>query len=154
MDNISSLLGLALRAGRLAAGEEPVGAACRGHKAYLLLLASDAADNTIRRAHHFAQTGTNTICLTIPMTKEELGGALGRASCAMLAVTDVGLAAALADKLASVDGETFGPARDALSFKARRASRRKKLSKKGKADRGRQALTEKKTRNTDRKPRS
>ena len=50
MDSIPSLLGLALRAGRLAVGEEPVGAACRGHKAYLLLLASDAADNTIRRA--------------------------------------------------------------------------------------------------------
>ena len=43
MDSIPSLLGLALRAGRLAVGEEPVGAACRGHKAYLLLLASDAA---------------------------------------------------------------------------------------------------------------
>ena len=50
MDSIPSLLGLALRAGRLAVGEEPVGVACRCHKGYLLLLASDAADNTIRRA--------------------------------------------------------------------------------------------------------
>ena len=44
MDSTTSLLGLALRAGRLAVGEEPVGAACRAHKAYLLLLACDAAD--------------------------------------------------------------------------------------------------------------
>ena len=57
MDNIPSLLGLALRAGRLAVGEEPVGAACRCHKGYLLLLASDAADNTIRRALQFSQAG-------------------------------------------------------------------------------------------------
>ena len=76
MDSIPSLLGLALRAGRLAVGEEPVGTACRCHKGYLLLLASDAADNTIRRALHFSQAG-KTICLTLPLTKEELGSGLG-----------------------------------------------------------------------------
>ncbi|MFR6058606.1 MAG: L7Ae/L30e/S12e/Gadd45 family ribosomal protein [Evtepia gabavorous] len=90
MDSIPSLLGLALRAGRLAVGEEPVGVACRCHKGYLLL-ASDAADNTIRRALHFCQAG-KTICLTLPLTKQELGSGLGRASCAMLALTDVGFA--------------------------------------------------------------
>ena len=99
MDSIPSLLGLALRAGRLAVGEEPVGVACRCHKGYLLLLASDAADNTIRRALHFCQAG-KTICLTLPLTKQELGSGLGRASCAMLALTDVGFAAAVAEKLA------------------------------------------------------
>jgi len=156
MDNISSLLGLALRAGRLAVGEEPVGTASRSHKAYLLLLASDAADNTIRRAHHFTQTGTNTICLTVPMTKEELGGALGRASCAMLAVTDVGFAAALAKRLASVDEQTFGSARDALTPKAQRANKRRKLSKKGKrgTERGSKSPAEQETRMDDRKNRS
>ncbi len=154
MDNISPLLGLALRAGRLAVGEEPVGAASRSHKAYLLLLASDAADNTIRRAHHFTQAGTNTICLTIPMTKEELGGALGRASCAMMAVTDVGFAAALAERLAALDEEAFGPARDTLKPKAAKANKRRKLSKKGrKADRGGTAPEETKISNTGRDPR-
>ena len=93
MDSIPSLLGLALRAGRLAVGEEPVGAACRGHKAYLLLLASDAADNTIRRASHFSQSAKNTICLQLPLTKAELGSGLGRTACAMAALTDVGFAA-------------------------------------------------------------
>ena len=132
MDSIAPLLGMALRAGRLAVGEEPVGAASRSHKAYLLLLASDAADNTIRRANHFTQAGTNTICLSIPMTKEELGGCLGRASCAMLAVTDVGFAAAVAERLARSDEKTYGPVRDALRPKAEKADRRRKLSKKGK----------------------
>ncbi len=154
MDSIAPLLGLALRAGRLAVGEEPVGAASRSHKAYLLLLASYAADNTIRRANHFTQAGTNTICLAIPMTKEELGGALGRASCAMLAVTDVGFAAALAERLAAVDEEAFGLARDTLKPKAAKANKRRKLSKKGKkTERGEGASSEKETRNTGRDPR-
>lgn len=124
MDNIPSLLGLALRAGRLAVGEEPVGAACRCHKGYLLLLASDAADNTIRRALHFSQAG-KTICLTLPLSKEELGTSLGRSTCAMLAVTDVGFAASVAQQLAKTDPETYGPAWETLSAKAARVKKRR-----------------------------
>ena len=124
MDSIPSLLGLAFRAGRLAVGEEPVGAVCRAHKAYLLLLAHDAADNTIRRAHHFCQAG-KTVCLTIPFAKDELGSCLGRTSCAMLAVSDVGFAAAVAEKLAQADPETYGQARDLLSQKSARAKKRR-----------------------------
>ena len=156
MDSIASLLGLALRAGRLAVGEEPVRTASRSHKAYLLLLSSDAADNTIRRAHHFTQTGTNTICLTIPMTKEELGAPLGRASCAMLAVTDVGFAAALAKKLADRDETAYGSARDILFHKAEKANKRRKLSKKGnkRTEQSQSGSAGKETRNADRDPRS
>lgn len=124
MDNISSLLGLALRAGRLAVGEEPVGTACRAHKGYLLLLASDAADNTIRRALHFCQAG-NTISLKLPLTKEELGNGVGRSSCAMLAITDVGFAAAVAEKLAQADPKAYGQAWEILSQKAARAKKRR-----------------------------
>ena len=155
MYSIAPLLGMALRAGRLAVGEEPVGAASRSHKAYLLLLASDAADNTIRRANHFTQAGTNTICLTIPMTKEELGGCLGRASCAMLAVTDVGFAAAVAERLARADEKAYGHARDTLKPKAAKANKRRKLSKKGKrkTERGASGPSEKETRNDGRKDR-
>ena len=122
MDNIPALLGLALRAGRLAVGEEPVGAACRCHKGYLLLLASDAADNTIRRALHFSQAG-NTICLTLPLTKQEVGAALGRSSCAMAALTDVGFAASVAKVLAQADPDACGPAAQALSAKQRRQAK-------------------------------
>ena len=38
--------------------------------------------------------------LTIDATKDELGGALGRTSCAMAAVTDIGFAANIVGKLA------------------------------------------------------
>ena len=54
---ILSLIGLCKKAGRLEAGEEPVGAAARAHHARLLLVAADAADNTRRRCAHFAEAG-------------------------------------------------------------------------------------------------
>ena len=89
MDKLLNLIGLALKAGKLEIGEEPVGAAARARQARLILIASDAADNTRRRAKHFGDAG-ECICLEIPATKEELGRALGRTSCAMAALTDIG----------------------------------------------------------------
>ena len=102
MNNILSMLGLAKKAGRVEIGEEPVGAAARAHDARLILLASDAADNTLRRARHFAEAGA-CLLTQIPATKDELGSAVGRTSCAMLAVTDIGFADAVAKKLAALD---------------------------------------------------
>lgn len=90
-DPILHLLGLARKAGRLEIGEEPVGAACRCPAGRLVLLASDAAPNTCRRAAHFGEAG-NVLWLEVPFTKAELGFALGRGSCAMLAMTDAGFA--------------------------------------------------------------
>ena len=125
MENILSLLGLAKKAGRLEVGEEPVGSAARAHDARLILLASDAADNTVRRAKHFAEAGA-CLCAGIPASKEELGSAVGRTSCAMLALTDIGFAEAVAKKLASADAERYGEIARKLSVKAARAAERKK----------------------------
>lgn len=124
MDKILSLLGLAKKAGRLEAGEEPVGAAARAHDARLILLADDAADNTVRRARHFAEAGA-CLCAKIPATKDELGRAVGRTSCAMLAITDIGFAEAAAKKLAALDEAQFGEIAERLSVKALRAAERK-----------------------------
>ena len=49
-DNALPLMGLALRAGRLEAGEEPVATACAARRCRLLLTAQDAAGKTLRRA--------------------------------------------------------------------------------------------------------
>lgn len=124
MDSIPSLLGLALRAGRLAVGEEPSGSPAGATRGTCCCWASDAADNTIRRALHFCQARKN-LCLTLPLTKQELGSGLGRASCAMLALTDVGFAAAVAEKLAQLDPEAYGPAWETLSNKAARVKKRR-----------------------------
>ena len=122
--NILSLLGLSLRGGRLAVGEEPVEAVARARDARVLLLASDAAEGTRRRCEHFAAHG-DCMWLQIPFTKAELGRALGRTSVAIAAVTDVGLAAALLHRLAELDPEQYADAADRMDVKARRAAERR-----------------------------
>ena len=122
-DPILHLLGLARKAGRLEIGEEPVGSACRARHARLVLLASDAAPNTRRRCAHFGQAG-NVLWLELPFSKAELGFLLGRGSCAMLALTDAGFAASVAEKLALRDPDRYGPAAEQLRVKADRVLQR------------------------------
>lgn len=124
-DPVLHLLGLARKAGRLEAGEEPVGAACRAHRARLVLLAADAASNTCRRAAHFGEAGS-VLWLVLPFSKVELGGLLGRSSCAMLALTDPGFAASVVEKLVVRDPERYAPAAQQLRVKADRALQRQK----------------------------
>ncbi len=119
------LLGLARKAGRIEVGEEPVGAICRARKAKLLVIAADAAENTVRRAEHFAQAG-NVQCIRTPFTKEQIGGAVGRGSCAMAALTDAGLAASLLKKLAQEEPEQYGEAAAALDVKAQKVLQRQR----------------------------
>lgn len=122
--NVLSLLGLALRGGRLVAGEEPVEGAARAKDARVLLLAADAADNTRRRCEHFAQAG-NCLWLRLPFTKAELGRAVGRTSVAIVAVTDIGLANAVVRRLAELDPVKYDEAAAKLELKAKRAAERK-----------------------------
>ena len=121
--NILSLLGLALRGGRLAVGEEPVEAVARAKDARVLLLAGDASDHTRRRVIHFAQAGA-CLWLPLPFSKAELGQALGRTAVAVLAVTDVGLAHAVVRRLADLDEAKYGEAAERLALKAKRAAER------------------------------
>lgn len=123
-EHILSTLGLALRAGSVAVGEEPVGAAARARKARVIFTAQDAAASSVRRANSFARAGS-CLCLTIPADKDALGRALGRTSCAMCAVTDIGFAQSLVQKLAAADPAQYGPAAEALAVKAKRARERK-----------------------------
>ena len=121
---VLSLLGLALRGGRLVVGEEPVEGTVRARDARVLLLAKDAGDTTFRRCRHFAEVG-QCLWLTVPFTKDELGSAVGRSSVAILAVTDVGLAHAMVQKLANEDPKRYGEAAERLELKARRAAERR-----------------------------
>ena len=114
-DKLLGLLGLAKKGGRLQSGEEPVGAAAQAGHARLILLASDAAENSRRRAGHFAQLH-GTPLHVLPYDKATLGAAVGRGTCAMLALTDVRLAlsAALAMGLPE-DSPTVVELRDRCS---------------------------------------
>ena len=121
------LIGLAKKAGRAEIGEEPVGALCRQHDARLLLLAADAAPSTRRRCLHFAEEG-DCLWIEVPFTKEELGRCLGRTSCAIAALSDIGFAGAIAGKLAATDPARYGETAERLALKAKRASERRKAA--------------------------
>ena len=123
-EHILSMLGLALKAGRVEVGEEPVGAAARAKKARVIFVAQDAAPSSVRRAQSFARTGS-TLCVMLPAGKDTLGSSLGRTSVAMCAVTDIGFAESLVKKLAALDSETYQDAADTLAVKAKRARERK-----------------------------
>ena len=112
-EHILSMIGLAKKAGQVAIGEEPVGAAARAKDARVILVAMS-----------FGQTGA-CLCLTVPFDKDRLGRALGRTSCAMAAVTDIGFAEAIVKKLAALDPERYAPAAERLEIKARRAAQRR-----------------------------
>ena len=123
MDNgLIGLLGLARKAGKAEVGEESVSIAAKAHKARLILLASDAGEHTRRHGERLGEQG-NCPALPLPLTKAELGGALGRGSCAILAFTDVGMAAAAAKKLAAADPALYGPAVQRLDYKAEKTLR-------------------------------
>lgn len=124
MDKLLNLIGLAQKAGRLAVGEEPTGAAARARDARLILVAADAAENSARRVRHFADAGQCLWC-RIGADKDALGRAVGRSSCAMLAVMDIGFAEAIAKKLAEGD-ERFTETAEKLAVKARRAAERRR----------------------------
>ena len=125
MEHILSLIGLAKKAGRVEIGEEPVGSAARGKKARVILIAADAADASVRRARSFADAG-NCLYLTIPAGKDALGRCLGRTSCAVAAVTDIGFAEAIVKKLAAMQPEVYGDAAEKIEVKARRAAERRR----------------------------
>lgn len=124
-----TLLGLVRRGGNLAMGEAPVAEACQAKKAGAVLLASNAGESTCRRGRRMAeQAGVPLIAL--PWTKEEVGFQLGRATCALLAPTDLGLTSALVQQLARQD-EALRPLAQQLAEKAQRrlARRGKKKNK-------------------------
>ena len=122
-DSALSLLGLALRGNNLAVGEEPVTESCKTRRARLVISAADAAQNSIDRAGRLAQSA-GVPWVRSSWDKETLGRALGRRSCAAAALTDQGLASALAEKLVRTD-ESPRPTLDAL-LNAKKKPRAKK----------------------------
>lgn len=97
-DKALNYIGIMRKAGACATGETDSGAACRGGKAKLLLLAADASENARHRAEGFVY-GRGIPLVTLPYEKADLAGILGRGATSMLAVTDLGLADAVVKAL-------------------------------------------------------
>ena len=118
------MAGMALRAGRLEVGSDASGDACQYKRCRLLLLAAGTGEDAQRRAAYYAEEG-QCLLAELPCSKEELGAALGRKSCAMAAVTDLGLAQAIVQRLAREEPEKYGETAERLRIKAERAALRK-----------------------------
>lgn len=87
------MLGIASKAGRLKSGEFASEKAIKGGNAFLVILASDASENTIK--HFKDMCSYRDIPLYIYGTKEELGRCTGKESRAVIALTDEGLGKSL-----------------------------------------------------------
>ena len=126
-DPVLRMLGLARRAGKLAYGDELVREVCFGHKARCVFLAADAGASTAKKGAFYADKA-NVPCVQLPHGKTELGMSVGKSGCAIVAVTDIGLAASAVEKLASEHEEYAGTAK-LLSEKNARIQSRKGIKK-------------------------
>lgn len=131
MSNALNLLGLARRGGNIALGEDSVAEACKTGKAVVVFLASDAGETTANRGRKMAETAA-VPWTVIPFTRAELGFALGRAACALAALTDRGLARSVLQKLGAEDEKFLAMAEQLADRKERRNNQKQtvRVSKK------------------------
>lgn len=92
-DRLQSMTGLAKKAGKLVSGEFACEAAVKKNEAKLVMLATDAADNTKKLFKNKCKFYGVPVKET--MTKEELGHSIGKDYRAVAAVLDEGIAAVI-----------------------------------------------------------
>lgn len=122
------LLGISYKGGNVQIGEEPVGSAAHAGKARLIILASDAADHTCRRANSYASLH-NSPLIQIDANKDQLGATFGRTSVAMLTITDILLAERFLNVLSD---DRYEEQRQAVHDKAELMKRRKQEKQRSK----------------------
>lgn len=121
------LLGLAKRAGKIECGDEAARSAMTSKAARLVLIAGDSSDRT-KETFRFIAESFNIPSVTVSETRADIGNALGKRPCAVVAVCDMGFAAALVKKLAESSEEAKG----VLEETARRAAKIQARKNKGK----------------------
>ncbi|MDE6313342.1 MAG: ribosomal L7Ae/L30e/S12e/Gadd45 family protein [Lachnospiraceae bacterium] len=97
-NKVSSLIGLATKAGKTASGEFMTEKTVKEGKAYLVLVAQDASDNTKKKFRNMCEFYQVPICFF--SEKESLGHAMGKEVRASLAILDEGFAKTIQSKLA------------------------------------------------------
>lgn len=102
MDSILSLLSLAQKAGKIASGEFATEKAVKTGKAYLVIVSTDASDNTKNKIRNM--TDYYQVPMTIYGMKEELGRCIGKGERSMIAVLDSGFAKAVEKKKDLITG--------------------------------------------------
>ena len=96
-DRVLSMLGIAAKAGKVVSGEFATENAVKSAKAFLVITAADASENTAKKFRDM--TDFYRVPLVVYGTKESLGGCIGKDYRSSLAVTDEKLAQAVTNKI-------------------------------------------------------
>ena len=99
-DRVLSMLGIAAKAGKVVSGEFATENAVKAGKAFLVMTAADASDNTKKKFRDM--TDFYHVPLLVYGTKDSLGGCIGKDYRSSLAVTDEKLAEAVLNKMEQV----------------------------------------------------
>jgi len=96
---LTALLGFAQKARKLASGDAAVDKAVKSGQAKLLIIASDASDNT-RKGYRDMADYYNVTYYEV-LSKDQIGHSIGKPPRAVLAVTDTGFGKAISEALNS-----------------------------------------------------
>ena len=96
-DKVLSLIGLAMKAGKCASGEYMTESETKSGKAYLVVVAADASENTKKKFRDMCTY--YQVPLYVIGSKEELGKAIGKEYRASLALTDENFSRAVIKKI-------------------------------------------------------
>lgn len=122
-DRLLGLLGLARRAGKLQIGEAMTAETVAAGKARAIFVASNIGEATRRK---LARHEERIPLFVLPHDKETLGASLGFPGCAVCCLTDIGMANAAAQQLASLNEQNARAAERVVQKEARIASRKGK----------------------------
>lgn len=103
-DKALGMIGMAQRAGRVAAGEFLVERMIQSGRAVSVIVAEDASDNTKKRFRD--KCSFYGIPFAVFATKESLGHAIGKEVRAVIALSDEGLSKAVYRLLEQIGGES------------------------------------------------
>ena len=96
-DRVLSMIGLAMKAGKLVSGEYMTEKTVKTGKAYLVIIAEDASANT--KKDFSDSCSYYQVPIVIYGTKEDSGHAMGKQIRASLAITDEGFAKEIMKKV-------------------------------------------------------
>ncbi len=96
-NSVLSMLGLAAKAGKIASGEFSVEKAVKSGKAFLVMIAEDASDNTKKMFRNMCKY--YEVPMEIFATKEELGHWVGKTYRASICILDEGFAKSIVKKI-------------------------------------------------------
>ena len=102
-DKILSLIGLATKAGKIVSGEFSVEKAVKSDKAFLVIVAEDASDNTKKMFRNMCEY--RDVPLYYYSNKNDLGHAMGKQFRVNIACLDEGFSKAMIEQITALKTE-------------------------------------------------